>query len=81
MINPDSSYLAQVTERVVKTFQRYAQNIKPDDESFLAFISDYLAERQVRDIKLLPYSELYKLIKDGIREYLRLQERGHQPRK
>jgi len=59
-------------------FQRYAQNIKPDDESFLIFISNYLAEQHVKDPKLLPYSQLYKLIKGGIREYIRIQERDRQ---
>jgi len=72
------SYLSHISERVVRMFQRYEQNIKPE-QSFLAFISEYLAERHVKDPKALPYSQLYKLIKDGIREYLRLQERGNRP--
>jgi len=75
------SYLANVSARIVRTFQRYAQNIDPDDESFLTFISNYLSEKRVEDPKLLPYSQLYKLIRDGIREYLRLQEQERQPRK
>lgn len=74
------SYLSHISERVVRMFQRYEQNIKLE-QSFLTFISQYLAERQVKDPKALPYSQLYKLIKDGIREYLRLREREHQPHK
>lgn len=81
MPNQDSLILTNVSARILRTFQRYAQNIKPDDESFLKFISNYLAERQVEDLKLLPYSQLYKLIKDGIHEYLRLQEQGQQSHK
>jgi hypothetical protein len=51
-------------------FQRYAGNIDPGNEDFLAFISNYLAERNVTDPRAIPYSELYKYIKQGIRDYL-----------
>jgi hypothetical protein len=61
-------------------FQRYAQNIKPGDKNFLAFISNHLREKDVGDPKLLPYSQIYRLVKEGIREYLRLQERERQQR-
>ncbi len=54
-------------------FEMYVKNINPDEERFNAFISNYLAERGVKDPKALPYSELYKVIKDGIREYLKQQ--------
>ena len=74
------SYLIHITERVVKMFQRYAQNITLD-QSFLTFISHYLTERQVKDPRAVPYSQLYNLIKEGIHEYLRLQKRDQQPRK
>jgi hypothetical protein len=55
-------------------FQRYVQNINPEDDRFHAFIGHYLAERDVKDPKAIPYSQLYKLIKEGIREYLRQQQ-------
>ncbi len=54
-------------------FEMYVRNINPDEERFNAFISNYLAERSVKDPQALPYSELYKVIKDGIREYLKQQ--------
>jgi hypothetical protein len=73
-------YLSHISERVVKMFQRYAQKVTLD-QSFLMFISHYLTQRQVKDPRAVPYSELYKLIKDGICEYLRLRERDDQPRK
>ena len=55
-------------------FEMYVRNVNPDEERFNAFISDYLAERGVKDPQTLPYSELYKVIKDGIREYLKRQQ-------
>jgi hypothetical protein len=55
-------------------FQRYVHNIDPEDERFIAYISQYLTEKGVKDPKTLIYADLYKLIKEGIREYLRKQE-------
>jgi hypothetical protein len=55
-------------------FEKYVQNINPDEERFHAFISNYLAEKGVKEPEALAYSELYKVIKNGIREYLRQQE-------
>ena len=55
-------------------FEMYARNINPDEERFNIFISNYLGERGVKDPQALPYSELYKVIKDGIREYLKQQQ-------
>jgi hypothetical protein len=54
-------------------FERYVQNINPDDERFREFVSNYLEKKNVKDPRVLPYTELYKLIKEGIREYLRQQ--------
>ena len=69
----DSEYLARVSSRIVRMFERYIRNINPE-EGFQAFLSNYIAEKGVKDIQVLPYSELYKVIKEGIREYLRKQE-------
>jgi len=55
-------------------FERYLRNINPEDERFQVFLSHYIAEKGVKEIQVLPYSELYKVIKEGIREYLRTQE-------
>jgi hypothetical protein len=55
-------------------FQRYAQNIDPENPHFLTFISRYLAERNVTNPRAIPYFELYRHIKKGIRDYLRQLE-------
>jgi hypothetical protein len=55
-------------------FERYISNINPEDERFQAFLSNYIAEKGVKDIQALPYLELYKLIKEGIRNYLHKQK-------
>jgi len=76
----DASYIAQASARIVRIFQRYAQNIDPESEHFLTFMTRYLAERNVKNPRAIPYSELYKQIKNGIREYLRLLESGQKPK-
>ena len=48
-------------------------NINPEEQRFQTFISSYIADKGVKDVQALPYSELYKFIKEGIREYLRKQ--------
>ncbi len=55
-------------------FESYIRNINPEEERFQAFISNYIAEKGVKDIQALPYVELYIIIKEGIRGYLRKQE-------
>jgi len=70
----DASYIAQISQRVVHMFQHYAANIDPESEDFLAFISKYLAERNVTDPRAIPYSRLYTHIKQGIRDYVRQHE-------
>ncbi len=70
----DSAYIGRVSARIVRMFQRYVQNIDAEDERFHAFICKYLAERDVKDLKAVPYAQLYKLIKEAIREYLSLEE-------
>lgn len=62
-------------------FQRYARNIDPESEHFLAFISNYLGEKKVKDPRAIPYSELYRHIKEGIRDYLRQLESSRKPNK
>lgn len=72
----DSEYLARVSSRIVRMFERYIRNTNPEEERFQVFLSNYIAEKGVKEIQVLPYSELYKVIKEGIREYLRKQESG-----
>lgn len=55
-------------------FESYIRNINPEEEQFQAFISNYIAEKGVKYIQALPYADLYIIIKEGIREYLRKQE-------
>ena len=69
----ESDYVAWVSARIVQMFQHYAQNVDPRDERFLDFISRYLAEKHVEDPKEIPYSELYRIIKEGIRQYIAQQ--------
>jgi len=54
-------------------FERYILNINPEEQRFQTFISSYIADKGVKDVQALPYSELYKFIKEGVREYLRKQ--------
>ncbi len=55
-------------------FETYIKNINPDDEHFKAFMASYVTEKGVESPQALPYSELYEVIKDGIREYLKQQQ-------
>jgi hypothetical protein len=63
-----------VAARIVRMFQRYAQSIDPDDKRFTGFITQYLRDRNVKDPEALRYSELYNLIKEGIRAYFDRRE-------
>ncbi len=55
-------------------FERYVQAVNPDEERFQTVISKYLSEKGIRESQALTYSELYKVIKEGIREYIRREE-------
>jgi hypothetical protein len=61
-------------------FERYARNIDPKEERFQAFISKYIADKGITNIRAVPYVQLYKIIKKEIREYCarRDQWRGNQ---
>ncbi len=45
----DKLYVSQISARIVRMFQRYAQSIEPESEYFLTFIFQYLAERNVKN--------------------------------
>jgi len=60
-------------------FQLYEQNINPESEHFLTFITQYLEMKNVTNPRAVPYPELYKLIKNGIREYLHQSESSRRP--
>ena len=51
-------------------FELYSANINPDDQKFQEFVRNYVASKEPKDPQTIPYSQLYKLIKDGIREYI-----------
>jgi hypothetical protein len=70
----DYEYVFQTSSRIVRMFEMYARNINPEEERFQAFISKYIADKGITNIRAVPYVQLYTLIKEGIREYLRIQE-------
>jgi hypothetical protein len=55
-------------------FELYARNIDPDDTEFQTFIKRFVSLKEKRDPGSIPYSELYKTIREGIREYLKKTE-------
>jgi len=65
-----STYVVNVTRRIVRMFERYAENIDPNDEKFLAFVSNFLVENGVKNAEDVPYVQLYLLIQKAIRNYL-----------
>jgi hypothetical protein len=52
-------------------FELYAHNIDPGNSEFQTFIKRYVALKEKRDPESIPYPELYRAIRDGIREYLK----------
>jgi len=50
-------------------FQFYKQNIDPDDEAFLTFVSNYVERKKV-NVETISYYELYSHVKRAIQEYL-----------
>jgi hypothetical protein len=52
-------------------FQFYKQNIDPNDQVFLRFVSDYLKERNL-NVEKISYYDLYTHVRMAIKEYLRL---------
>jgi hypothetical protein len=56
-------------------FELYSATINPDDQKFQEFIRNYVSSKEPKDPQTIPYSALYKIIKEGIREYLSQKER------
>ena len=65
------SYLFHVTARTVRMFELYTKNIDPDSPEFQTFIKGYVELREKRDPESIPYSDLYRIIRAGIREYIK----------
>jgi hypothetical protein len=59
-------------------FELYAQNINPDNPEFQTFIKRYVANRDTRGPETIPYSKLYAIIREGIREYLQKKQETEQ---
>jgi len=64
-----TAYLVQASARIVRMFELYSANINPDDPKFQEFIRKYVASKQ-KDPQTIPYSQLYKIVKEAIREYI-----------
>ena len=63
-------YLDRVSARIVRMFELYSAKINPDDQKFQEFIRNYVKGKDPKDPQNIPYSQLYMLIKEGIREYI-----------
>jgi hypothetical protein len=64
-----------VSARIVRMFEFYSHNIDPDDAVFQSYIKEYVSTRDSRSPNAIPYSDLYKMIKQGIREYIQKTRR------
>ncbi len=73
LVNQQSSRVARAARRIVLMFQFYKQNIDPNDEAFLTFVSEYLKRKDV-NADSVSYHELYVHIRSAIQEYLRVGE-------
>jgi hypothetical protein len=51
-------------------FELYSENIDPGNQNFQEFIRNYVATIEPKDPQTIPYSQLYKVIKEGIREFM-----------
>jgi hypothetical protein len=60
-------------------FELYSAKIDPNDQKFQEFIRNYVASKESKDPQTIPYSQLYKLIKEGIRAYL--NQKKERPKK
>ena len=65
----EPSRVARIARRIVFMFQFYKQNIDPDDEAFLTFVSNYVERKKV-NVETISYYELYSHVKRAIQEYL-----------
>jgi len=70
MAEKNDAYLVHVAGRIIRMFQYYAENVDPASREFQEYITKYLKEKTSTNAAALPYSQLYKLIKQGVEEYL-----------
>lgn len=64
-----------MSTRIVRMFEFYSRNINPDDADFQTYIRQYVSTKDSRSPGSIPYSELYTMIKEGIREYIQKSQR------
>jgi hypothetical protein len=69
-LNPENTRVANMARRIILMFQRYRQNIDPEDKVFLNFVISYLKRNNVSNLDSMPYPELYVHIRNAIREFL-----------
>jgi hypothetical protein len=63
-------------------FELYSSSIDPNDADFQAYLRHYVSTKDQRVPDSIPYSELYKLIREGIREYIHeTQGKERRPKK
>ena len=69
----ESSRVAKIARRVVLMFELYKQNIDPNDEAFLNFVSNHIEKKEV-NVETISYYDLYVQVRSAIREYLRTEK-------
>jgi len=76
------AYIRHVSKRIVRMFEFYSRSVNPDDPKFQTYIKWYISTKDSRSPDSVPYSELYKMVKEGIREYIHeTQEIGRRPKR
>jgi len=68
------TYVRHVSTRIVRMFELYSRNINVDDPEFQTYIKRYISAKDSRSPGSIPYSELYQIVKEGIREYIHKTE-------
>jgi len=69
-VSLSDNYLSHVSTRIIGMFELYSRTINPQDSDFQTYIRGYVSRKDPRNPESIPYSELYGIIKEGIREYI-----------
>ena len=82
VLNVSSSRTRKTARRIVRMFQFYQENINPEDEVFLEYVSNYL-KQDANNPDSLPYHELYAKMRSAIREFIKTrgEEQARQNKK
>jgi hypothetical protein len=65
------AYLHHIIRRIVGMFELYRSHVDPDNPDLQTFVKRYLSTKDTRETTQMPYSELYRYIREGVREYIR----------